>query len=209
MHKHRHCLVSQRALALAVIGLMALTACRARVISAPVSPTAPAASGPTATLDRWIDLLQQTPYPFGTPLPPAVASALDGTYVKVDPKEGTPVPCKRCPDYLPEGGVWKLSLHQGIYRIYHPGSGWRSIGSFSVAGNELSLFNDPNCIDVTGRYQWTLADGQFNLTVVDDPCAINLRAVNLTKQPWASCAAPTQEAAITTHWPVPEGCDPG
>jgi hypothetical protein len=127
--------------------------------------------------------------------------------VKIDPKEGTPVPCRRCPDYTQGGGLWKLRLEDGIFRIYHPGTGWKSLGSFAVSGDEVLFFNDPNCINVVGRYTWDLTDGQLTLSVVDDPCAIQLRAKQLTRQPWLSCRPPNQEAAVTGHWEMPEGCE--
>jgi hypothetical protein len=58
-----------------------------------------------------------------------VRTALDGTYTKLDPKKAPPVPCRRCPDYVPQGGIWKLNLDKGIFRIFHESTGWRSIGS--------------------------------------------------------------------------------
>jgi hypothetical protein len=42
---------------------------------------------------------------------------------------------------------------------------------------------------------------------IDDPCAIKLRGLNLTQQPWRACRPPTIEAAVTEHWPKQEGCD--
>lgn len=169
------------------------------------SPTVP---GPTGTpLDGWAELQQHVPYPFGTPLPPPASTALDGAYVKFDPDPNTPVPCRRCPDYILNGGVWLLRFHQGVFRIYHPLTHWKSLGSYTVTGDKLDLFNDPNCIDVVGHYSWELAEGVLELTLIDDPCAIRLRAKNFTRQPWASCQPPNQEAAITGHWPVAFGCE--
>lgn len=183
--------------------LSLLTAC-----VAPTPPRTATPAGPSPTpLEGWAGLQQQVPYPFGTPLPPAEASALDGTYVKFYADPSTPVPCRRCPDYMQHGGLWLLRFHEGAFRIYHPGTDWKSLGSFTVAGSELALFNDPNCIDITGRYTWAVADGELTLTLVDDPCAIRLRAMNLTFQPWASCRPPNEEAAISGHWEVPEGCE--
>jgi hypothetical protein len=43
--------------------------------------------------------------------------------------------------------------------------------------------------------------------VIEDECAIGLRAMNLTNLPWLSCHPPSTEAAITDHWPKPRGCD--
>ncbi len=149
----------------------------------------------------WTELLQKIPYPHTAPLPPAVHSALDGTYAKFDPKRTPPVACRRCPDYMPEGGIWKLNLDKGIFRIFHEVTGWRSLGSFIVDGNRLQLFNDPCCIEVTGFYRWTLTDRQLILRVDEDDCAIGLRAKNLTQRPWRSCRPPSVEAGTGDHEP--------
>jgi hypothetical protein len=154
---------------------------------------------------EWSAFLQRMPYGF-KPLPPEERSALDGTYTKVDPKEDPRVPCRRCPDYAPEGGLWTLQFDRGVFRIFHASSGWKSIGSFVVAADRLSLFNDPVCHELTGIYTWTLQDNHLVLKVVEDECAIRLRATNLAKQPWLSCRPPNTEAAITGHWPAPPGC---
>jgi hypothetical protein len=183
--------------------LCLLTAC-----AAPTTAPTATLTGPTPTeLTGWAGLQQRFPYPFGTPLPPPDATPLDGTYVKLDPDPNTPSPCLRCPDYIRNGGLWLLRFHQGVFRIYHPGTDWQSLGSFTVEGDRVALFNDPNCIDVTGTYTWALAEGVLQLATVDDPCAIRLRAKNFTFQPWESCQPPNAEAAISGHWPVPEGCE--
>ena len=165
---------------------------------------------PTQTAEpanAWAALLARTPFPYASPLPPAELSSLDGSYTKIDPEKSTPVPCIRCPDYLPEGGIWKLSFERGVYRLYHPITGWRAIASFTVSGDQLLLFNDPNCPDVVGRYTWRLAAGVLTLAAVDDPCSIGLRADNLGMQPWLACRPPNAEAAISDHWDRPAGCD--
>jgi len=157
--------------------------------------------------DVWFGLFQKTPYPYHTPLPPPRTTILDGTYTKFELKEGTPVPCKRCPDYAPEGGTWKLSLDKGVFRIFHEVTGWRSLGSYTVSGDQLVLVNDPYCPDVVGTYQWKLEQSEFILEEIEDTCSIGLRAMNLTNLPWLSCHPPSTEAAITDHWPKPPGCD--
>jgi hypothetical protein len=136
-----------------------------------------------------------------------VPTALDGTYTKFDPKKTPPVPCRRCPDYIPQGGIWKLNLDKGIFRIFHESTGWRSIGSFIIDGNRLQVFNDPCCIEVKGFYRWTLAQGRLSLQVVEDKCAIRQRAKNLTKLPWLSCQPPSMEAGSSGHWGKPPGCE--
>lgn len=151
----------------------------------------------------WADLLQKTPFPHTAPLPPYAATVLDGTYAKIDPQKTPPVPCRRCPDYVPEGGVWKLQLDKGVFRIFHELTGWRSIGSFVVEGNRVRLFNDPTCMEVTGSYTWTLKEGRLNWRVVQDECAIGMRAKNLMQQPWLSC----QPLSLEAGWEKPAGCD--
>jgi hypothetical protein len=82
--------------------------------------------------DRWSELARRTPYPYSTPLPAAQTTILDGTYTKVDPRQAEHVPCKRCPAYPPGGGVWKLSLDKGIFRVYHPLTEWVTITVFRI-----------------------------------------------------------------------------
>jgi hypothetical protein len=170
------------------------------------SPTVSPASSATPA-DGWLALLGRTPVPWTTPLPAQKATVLDSTYVKINPRLATPFPCKRCPDYALEGGLWKLQLDKGVFRIYYTVNGWRSLGSYSVSGDMLYLFNDPYCNWDTGSYNWTLDEGVLILTEIDDPCSQGLRAANLIEQPWLSCHPPNLEAMITDHWQKPEGCD--
>jgi len=175
-------------------------------LATPADNPAPASQAAPTPTDVWSALLQRTPFPFATPLPPPTRTILDGTYAKLDPKEGTPVPCRRCPDYKPEGGIWKLQLDNGVFRIYHQVTGWRSIASFTVSQDRIYLFNDPYCPDAVGAYKWKLESGTLTLEVIEDECAIHQRAVNLTSLPWLSCRPPNGEAAVTDHWPKPPGC---
>lgn len=156
---------------------------------------------------RWTELLQRTPYAYRKPLPAEIRSAVDGTFVKFDPKPYPHVPCRRCPDYVPEGGIWKLQFDRGVMRIFYAETGWRSISSFELKGDRLLLFNDPHCTDTVGTYRWTLHEGQLTFELIEDPCAVHMRGKNLTKQPWESCQPPNEESAVTAHWPAPPGCD--
>jgi hypothetical protein len=131
---------------------------------------------------------------------------MDGTYTKLDSKKDPQVPCRRCPDYAPEGGIWKIQFDKGTFRIIHMSSGWKSIASFTLEGDRLLLFNDPVCHETTGIYAWKAEEGQIVFRAIEDECAIRLRALNLTKQPWLSCRPPNTEAATTGHWPEPPGC---
>jgi hypothetical protein len=155
----------------------------------------------------WSEFLLRQPYPYLIPLPEAERSVLDGTYTKVVVAKAERVHCLRCPDYAPEGGVWKLNLDRGVFRIFHPESGWKSIGTYIVATDRLLLANDPTCIDEVGLYRWHFENGRLTFETIDDPCAIKLRAMNLTQQPWTSCQPPNIEAAVTGHWLKPDGCD--
>ncbi len=155
----------------------------------------------------WTGLLQRQPYPYRVPLPEPERSPVDGTYTKVVAAAAERVHCLRCPDYAPEGGIWKMNLNRGVMRILHIDSRWKIIGTCIVAGDRILLANDPVCLDELGLYRWRLKDGQLVFEVIDDPCAIKLRAMNLTQQPWRSCRPPNIEAAVTEHWPKPEGCD--
>ena len=155
----------------------------------------------------WAELLQRVPFPYLIPLPEPKRTDLDGTYTKVVISTTERVHCLRCPDYAPEGGLWKLNFDRGVFRVFHPESGWKSIATVIVAGDRMVLANDPTCIESIGVYSWKLEKGGLNLEVIDDPCAIKLRAMNLTQQPWVSCRPPNIEAAVTEHWMKPEGCD--
>jgi hypothetical protein len=173
-------------------------------IEAAVAGEAVQAPSPQAL---WAELLQRQPFPYLLPLPEPQPTELDGTYTKIVASTAERVHCLRCPDYAPEGGLWILRLDQGVFRIFYPESGWKSIATFVVALDRLLLANDPNCIDGVGLYRWRLENAQLILEVIDDPCAIKLRAMNLTQQPWRSCRPPNIEAAVTEHWLKPEGCD--
>jgi len=192
--------------------ILVVSACQSTNIGSSATPVPsstqtndPALTTPT---DIWQGLLQHTPVPWTTPLPPEEPTILDATYVKINPRLATPFPCKRCPDYALEGGLWKFSLNKGIFRIYYTMNGWRSLGSYAVSDDRIYFFNDPYCNRDTGIYTWKLEDGVLVLSEVDDPCSQGLRAANLIDQPWLSCQPPNTEAAITDHWQKPEGCDP-
>jgi len=164
-------------------------------------------AGEPSSSATWSELLQRTPFPFRMSLPPPNSTPIDGTYTKLETKETPPVPCRRCPDYAPEGGIWKLNFDKGVFRIFHTVTGWKDIGSYVVSGDQLTLANDPVCHEMFGVYKWKLEKGKLMITVVEDKCAIGLRAMNLTKLPWLSCRPPNIEAAVTDHWPKPPGCD--
>ncbi len=188
-----------------MLGTIDCTVPRQNGRPAPEPP--PSGNAKASTSEIWTELLQKKPFPHTAPLPPQRGSVLDGTYTKSDPKKTPPVQCRRCPDYVPEGGLWKLNLDQGIFRIFHEFTGWRSIGSFVVEGERVRLFNDPCCMEVTGTYTWTLEAGRLRLQVIHDDCAIGMRGKNLTQLPWIACQPSSTEAGISGYRDKPDGCD--
>ncbi len=169
--------------------------------------TAPAVA-PTPTVDRWQEIRQWSPYPHTTPLPPQTPTPVDGIYVRFDPRTHDRPPCRRCPPYPPEGGVWKLQLDEGVFRVYHLRTGWRTLGSYTVDGDRITFFNDPQCHLAVGHFTWQRDEEGLHFALLDDDCELGTRAKNFTAQAWASCQPPNHEAAITSHWKTPEGCDP-
>ncbi len=192
--------------------LLTASGCVGAEPQAPAGAASVAAAEPTPA-EGWDALLERTPFPYLLPLPASRPTALDGTYTKFELKETPPVHCLRCPDYAREGGVWKLNLDQGVFRIYHQPTGWKSNGSYVVtrdrwtagAPDQLLLFNDPTCPDAVGLYSWSVREGELILEVIDDTCAIYLRAANLTNLPWLPCSADAQGG--TAGGSQPPGCD--
>jgi len=157
------------------------------------------------------------PYPFVTPVPPLAGTPVDGVYVRVptDPYEGQRAPCRRCPPYPLDRGVSRLSLVAGRYEMLHHEPRYRILAHYTVAGDELVIFNDPECSRVLGRYRWTLSDETLTLEVIDDGCAFGQRAEDLAAVSWTlvgaipaglDCEPPGEEAAVSGHWPAPSGC---
>jgi hypothetical protein len=185
-----------------VVGFLLLTIALVAVIPrSGAQPVAPASA------QKWSELLERRPFPYLIPLPEPRTAEFDGTYTMRVPSASEPVHCLRCPDYAPEGGIWKIRFDRGVFRIIHLPSGWKSIATVIAAGDRLLLANDPVCVDEVGLYRWTLDRGGLVLEAIDDPCAIRLRAATLAQQPWRPCRPPNVEAAVTEHWPKPEGCD--
>jgi hypothetical protein len=146
----------------------------------------PAIPQVVAEVESWPLLLQQEPYPYTTPLPPEEITVVDGTYSKYDPREGTRPFCRRCMPYPAEGGLWLLQLDRGAYRILSARSlsGWRSLGSYTVSGDQLVLFNDPHCMEDVGVYRWELVGDHLVLELVEDPCADGWRGITFTNYDW-------------------------
>lgn len=156
--------------------------------------------------DKWLSMQSVTPVPFTTPLPEFEWTPIDGTYAKLDPDWPQWWACRRCADYRPAGGNWKLQFDRGVMRIYYEVTGWKSIASYSVSGDRLYLYNDPICPSEVGEYQWRFSHRTLEITVVEDPCSFQLRGDNISKQNWNSCLPPTDIIAGSNHWHKPPGC---
>jgi hypothetical protein len=167
------------------------------------SPT-PEATAIATTL--WNVLLQATPFAYHTPLPEPVKSKLDGLYAKIDSSPPQWWRCYRCADYRPAGGIWRLKFEQSVMRIYYEVTGWRTIASFTTSADHLYIFNDPYCPEEVGEYKWQVVDEQLMLEAVDDHCAFDLRAKNLSLQLWVACTASTEPKTpgCEDNIPVPE-----
>lgn len=200
--------------------LLALAACTPGawlpVPPAPITPelTASAAAATasplpaTTTPDRWQEINLWTPYPFTTPQPPFASTAIDGLYVYDDTVHApSRTPCRRCPPYPPLAGVWKLKLDKGIFRVIHPDTGWRTLGSFAVDGERVSFFNDPNCHLAVGVFGWKADENGLAMQLLDDDCELGTRALLFTGGLWRRCQPPNQEAAVSGHWKTPPGCE--
>jgi hypothetical protein len=121
-----------------------------------------------------------------------------------------------------------LALESGSYRL-EGAVEFQGSGAAAYGDGHLTLRADPTCPDAVGRYAVTLGDvdrygllDQFRaqsmtLVVVEDSCAGGVRAATLTAGPWilrrsarpdahGICDPPTDEAAVTGHWPEPSGC---
>ena len=178
---------------------------------ASAAASAPAGAGPDWRTDP------DEPYPFVEPVPPYVATFLDGVYTRepTDRYVGHRAPCRRCPPYPEDRGVSSLTLESGRYRVLHSRPAYRALGHFRIVGDRIELYNDVECSGEPGSYRWELADGRLVLSDPQDPCAFGQREKDLTALPWRStsqaagrveCQPPNEEAAVTGHWSLPSGC---
>lgn len=139
------------------------------------------------------------PFAYTTPTPPPEPSEVDGDYVRVidDDLAGAPGKCRRCPPYRLEVAASTLRLHDGVFLIENEvispkAIDWKSVGHFSVDGDELTIFNDPNCPTTRGTYGWTIRENVLTLEVIDDQCAFGgLRWKYLQRAPWAATSSET------------------
>jgi hypothetical protein len=94
--------------------------------------------------------------------------------------------CRRCPPYRLATGTDVLELDRSVFRVFHRGTGYMAVGHYTVDGDRVTFFNDPNCSSVRGTYAWTLEGGVLSLRVVEDACAFgNVRIRFMTAAPWS------------------------
>ena len=79
---------------------------------------------------------------------------------------------------------------------------WKSIASFTISGDRLKVFNDPICPHDVGEYEWSLENGSLVLGLIKDGCAFDLRAKNLTTEPWIICNAEGQVNSACEELPA-------
>lgn len=145
--------------------------------------------GSVTSTSIWIAFQQSTPFAYTTPLPDAVQNSLDGVYALIDQSQPQWWSCRRCADYRPVGGIWRLQFDKGVMRIFYEVTGWRSIASYTVSEDRLYIFNDPYCPQDVGEYKWKVEGERLEIEIVQDACAYELRAKNLSRPSWIFCAA--------------------
>ncbi len=162
--------------------------------------------GTATATNIWIAFQESSPLAYTTPLPEPVQSPLDGLYAMLDQSLPQWWSCRRCADYRPVGGVWKLKFDRGVMRIFYEVTGWRSIASYTVSDDRLYIFNDPYCPVDVGEYKWQMDDGQLKLEAVADTCAFDLRAKNLSRESWSACTVSEETLDAGTSKKETPGC---
>lgn len=182
--------------------------------TASVSPVELARVGglPIAIPDREITDPRLMPYPFMSPTPSPQQTLIDGTYLRtVDLDEvggariGLPYRCFRCPPFRIDAGVSTLIFTEGAYYLHHHLSGFRTLGSFVIEGERITLFNDPNCPQIPGVYTFDRTPHGLTLDVVRDGCPYgHERADDLMFHAWTRVAACSRR--IRDLWPGEVAC---
>lgn len=133
------------------------------------------------------------PYPYTKPTPPYEPTALDGFFARsVTPGVLGPAGgCRRCPPYRLALGDEILGLENGVFRVFHGGSGYMSVGHYLVDAQEVTLFNDPNCPKDRGTYEVSDEGEWRSFHSNGDQCAFDLvRERFLTSLPWRRVEPP-------------------
>lgn len=149
------------------------------------------------------------------PAPPLEVTPIDGYYMRIveleevgGPRWGLPFHCRRCPAYRVDPGVETLLLYQGRFWLEHQMSGFRAYGHYEVRGNRFTIFNDPNCSQVRGRYLWSRKGASLSFRVLDDVCPFeDERPDDLMFSSWT--AVRPCLSGIEYWWPALIGCRGG
>ena len=164
------------------------------------------------SVDRTIDDPTLLPYPFMSPTPPPDPSVLDGTYLRTltlrdvgGARIGLPYRCLRCPPFRIDAGVSTLIFTRGAYYLHHQLSGFRTMGSFVIEGDRVTLFNDANCPQTPGIYAFELTAHGLRFRVVEDECPFSgERSFDLLVRPWTRVSACVRR--IANLWPGEVAC---
>ena len=150
--------------------------------------------------------------PFMSPTPPPDPSALDGTYLRTltlrdvgGARIGLPYRCLRCPPFRIDAGVSTLIFTRGAYYLHHQLSGFRTMGSFVVEDDRVTLFNDANCPQTPGIYAFEVTAHGLRFRVVEDDCPFSgERSFDLMVRPWTRVSACVRR--IANLWPGEVAC---
>jgi len=162
--------------------------------------------------DRRITDPTLMPYPFMSPTPSPAPSVLDGTYLRTislrevgGARYGLPVRCIRCPPYRIDAGVSTLVFVNGAYYVHHQISGFKTMGSFVIDGDEITLFNDANCPQTPGTYRFEQTAHGLRFTRIEDDCPYSgERADDLEYMTWTR--VPACVSRIVDLWPGEVAC---
>jgi hypothetical protein len=167
---------------------------------------------PVAIPDRTIDDPSLMPYPFMSPTPAPAPTELDGTYLRTislrevgGARIGLPYRCFRCPPFRVDAGVSTFVFFRGAYYLHHHLSGFRTLGSFVVEGDRVTFFNDANCPQSPGVYEYELTAHGLRLRVIEDDCPFDgERAHDLEATTWTRVSACVRR--IRGLWPGEVAC---
>ncbi len=174
--------------------------------------TSPSPQASPTQSDEPIEIAPESePYPY-EPAPPQRPSPVDGFYMRVLTIEqmgghqlGMPFHCLRCVPYSVDAGVQTLLLHEGRYFLEHQLNRFRALGHFVVRGGRIAFYNDANCSQIRGSYEWELATHELTLEVIDDSCPyVDERSNDLTLAPWTKIDACF--TGIKEWYPALVGC---
>ncbi len=163
--------------------------------------------------DRTIHDPTLLPYPYHSPTPaPDSTSPLDGTYLRTltlrdvgGARVGLPFRCLRCPPFRIDAGVSTLIFFHGAYYLHHQLSGFRTMGSFVVDGDRVTFFNDANCPQTEGVYEYELSPHSVRFRVIHDDCPFSgERGFDLMARPWTHVSVCSRR--IQNLWPGELAC---